>query len=89
MPVTIVSDPDWLLTGRTDTCRDDLSEKLFVLGVGQELIKITVWVEINDLRLAFVDVVGLAGSTICSAVLTRRLYHSNCICTILFYPGAL
>ena len=89
MPVTIVSDPDWLLTGRTDACRDDLCEKLFILGVGQELIQIPVWVEINDFRLAFVDEVGLAGLPVCTAVLARRLYHGNCICTILLNAGVL
>ena len=34
MPVTIVSDSDWLLTRWADTCGDNLSKELFILGVG-------------------------------------------------------
>lgn len=47
MPVTIVSNSDWLLARRADTCRDDLREELLVRRVRQDLVQVAILVEID------------------------------------------
>ena len=84
MPVTIVSNSDWLLTRGADTCGDDLGKELFVLGVGQELVQVPIRVEINDFGLALVHDTVLASAPT-GTILPLRLYHSHSICTILFH----
>ena len=56
MPVSIVSDPDWLLASWTDIRRDYLCEELLVLRVGEELVEVAICrVEIGKLlRLALI-----------------------------------
>ena len=54
VPVTIVSNSDWLLSRWTDACRDYLCKELFILWIWQQFIQVAVWVEINNLRLTLV-----------------------------------
>ena len=54
MPVTIVSDPDWLLACWTNARRDYLSEELLVLWVSEKLVEVTVRGEVGELRLALI-----------------------------------
>ena len=58
MPVTIVSDPDWLLACWANTCRNYLCKELLVGWVGEKLVEVTVRVEISVLRLALIRNAG-------------------------------
>ena len=60
MPVTIVSDSDWLLACWANTRRNYLCKELLVGWVGEKLIKVTVRVEISELRLALTRNAGRA-----------------------------
>ena len=60
MPVTIVSDPDWLLACWANTCRNYLCKELLVGWVGEKLVEVTVRVEISVLRLALIRNAGRA-----------------------------
>ena len=60
MPVTIVSDPDWLLACWANTRRNYLCKELLVGWVGEKLIEVTVRVEISELRLALTRNAGRA-----------------------------